>query len=447
LAGRTVTIHFRDGAIPPATGKVIAVEPAKGEGAWNRTYQQPNYYGNYGYTFPVQPQGRFLILEKAEKRVYVDSGMIAYASVSGGGDTVMERRSVLELTVKKKDKTTPAVHLSYLAKGLAWAPSYRVDITDPKRLSIAQKAVIKNEMEDLEDAELYLISGYPSIQFSHVTSPLSLRTTWTAFFQQLSQDPQSGHHSMGQFAMTQNAAYNYAAPPSGNTGGPTMPAGEGPDIHYQPVGKRTLNEGDSLLFSVASAEADYERIVEWIVPDTRRADGRYLSEHERRRKPEEYRDAAWDALRFKNPLPFPMTTGAAMITGKDRFQGQRMTYWVNKGEQTTLHITKALSLRTRHVEHEEKGEREIVYVGGDDYNKTVVKGELLIDNHRNETVPVVIRRRFSGELLEADGDPHSVLREEGVWSVNKRNELTWSIILKPGAEQKLTYRYSVLVNR
>ena len=58
----------------------------------------------------------------------------------------------------------------------------------------------------------------------------------------------------------------------------------------------------------------------------------------------------------------------------------------------------------------------------------------------------MIRRRFSGELLEADGKPECVLREEGVYSVNKRNELTWTITLKPGKETTLSYRYTVLVS-
>ena len=47
------------------------------------------------------------------------------------------------------------------------------------------------------------------------------------------------------------------------------------DLHYQPIGKRTLAEGDSLALTVAKGKADYERIVEWLVPDTRDEYGRY----------------------------------------------------------------------------------------------------------------------------------------------------------------------------
>ena len=48
-------------------------------------------------------------------------------------------------------------------------------------------------------------------------------------------------------------------------------------------------------------------------------------------------------------------------------------------------------------------------------------------------------------VIRANGEPKSTLREEGVYSVNKRNELLWTLPLKPGEERKLTYRYTVLV--
>jgi hypothetical protein len=142
-----------------------------------------------------------------------------------------------------------------------------------------------------------------------------------------------------------------------------------------------------------------------------------------------------------------MTTAPAMITAEDRFNGQCMSYWANAGEQTILHVTKALSVRTRAFEQEEPGERRIVYIAGNDYQKTTVKGELIASNHRKEEISLVIRRRFSGELVNADDSPKCTLREEGAYSVNKRNELVWSLTLKPGDEKKLTYRYTVLVDR
>jgi len=442
LVGRQVVIYFTDGRIPPATGEVESLQPARGEAAWDRTYQRPRYY--YGYRGQQPSQQRFLILRSKDGRSYVDLSRIAYLQAKGDAGMVKRRKPVLLFTVSAAKAKPATIHISYLAKGMAWAPSYRVDISDPKELVLHQKAVIKNELESVNAPSIHLISGFPSVQFGHVTSPLSLRTSWSNFFSQLNQRPQSGHASLSNVAFQQVVTHNVPAPDRGLDLS-AVPSGEGVDLHYQDIGKHKLAEGDSLAVDVASAKAAYDRIVEWIVPDTRDADGRYIRDHERRQDPDKYQDAAWDAVRFKNPLPFPMTTGPAMIVSNGHFNGQRLSYWVNTGEETTLHITKALSIRTRSVEQEKEGKREIVYVGGRTFRKTAVSGELRANNHRKETITLVIRRRFSGDLVEADKSPKCTLLEEGVYSVNKRNELTWGLKLKPGEEIKLTYRYTVLV--
>lgn len=445
LIGKQVSIYFADAKLATVTGKVEAITPPRKEGAWSRDYQQPRYdywQGRYD-SGGAAPQARapYLVVQTEKERVLVDASLISHLSAEGKDLALKQRAPTLYVTSEKAG----AISVSYLAKGMAWAPSYRVDVSDPKTLSIALSAALKNELEDLERAEVQLISGFPSIEFSHVLSPLSPRTTWAAFFQQLNQRPSSGHES------TLNVAYQQAVmanDPGVGAGGGGVPAmSEGVDVHYQSIGARTLKQGDALSLLIASDQASYERIVEWIVPDTRDENGRYLDEYRRQREAGKVKDAAWDALRFKNPFKIPMTTGPAMVVSKGRFNGQSMSYWVSPGEETTLHITKALSVRTRSTEQEEMGERKIVKVAWGEFQATTVTGELLICNHRKEELKTAIRRRFSGELIRADEGPKVELREEGVYSINPRNELNWTIVLKPGETKTLKYTYSVLVRR
>jgi hypothetical protein len=144
-----------------------------------------------------------------------------------------------------------------------------------------------------------------------------------------------------------------------------------------------------------------------------------------------------------------MTTGPATVTAGGRFNGQRTSHWVNTGEETVLRVNKALSVRTRAAEHEqppkEGGGRATLWVGGREYRRAAVAGELAVANHRKEVVQVVVRRRFSGELVEAEGGPKASLREEGEYSVNRRNELVWAFALKAGEQRTLKYTYTVLV--
>jgi hypothetical protein len=246
---------------------------------------------------------------------------------------------------------------------------------------------------------------------------------------------------MGQMVISNNYIRPNSAPSM-----PVNPTGEGPDLHYQSIGRRTLALGDSLTISLPSAEADYSRIVEWIVPDNRDYRG-HMNDHRNNQNSEKWHGVAWDSVLFKNPLKYPMTTGPAMVVADGKVLGQRTSYFVSPGEGTTQHITKALSVRILTSEQEEPNTRKVVYIGGNDYHRTDVKGTLTARNQRAETIELVIRRRFSGKLIEADDEPESRLLAEGVYSVNQRNELNWTIKLKPGEERVLSYKYSVLVDR
>lgn len=439
LAGKTVRITVKDKP-EVITGKVADLAATKKQD-WDRDYELARYRYYYGQPIPAGNEARFLIIDTPE-RMLIDQSTIVSIKIEDGATTIKKRKPVLILSTDDANAPKQVVRISYLTSGLAWAPSYRVDLLDEKQLAIEQTAVVKNERLDLKDVDVYLISGYPSISFSHVTSPLSLEQKWSSFFQQLATRP--GRPSGG--AMVQQQVVSNRAQEAGAES-PIIPADESIDIHYQPIGRQSLAEGDALSLSIAEGKADYERIVEWIVPDNRDVNGRYIDQYQREQFPEKFEDAAWDAVKFKNPLTFAMTTAPAMFMRDGKFLGQTTSTWVNAAESTTLRITKALSIRTssREVEDPQK-EREIVWVAGNDFRKVSVKGTLSAENFRKVDAKIIIRRQFSGELVKADENPKVTLREEGVWSVNQRNEMEWTITLKPGEKKSLEYLYTVLVD-
>ncbi|MBN9120322.1 MAG: DUF4139 domain-containing protein [Planctomycetes bacterium] len=423
LAGKKVTVYFKGDRRAPVSGTVLKMKPAKPE---------------------EQAPGRFLVLQTAKARVYVEPSEVAAVESEDAGGKVTRRRPQMLLTLHEgkgaENKGETKVTIRYIANGLSWAPSYRLDISDPKTLLLEQHAVVRNELENFDGAEVRLISGYPSVEYAHVRSPLAPRTNWLTFFAELAGRRQREIDALGNTVVGQQVvSFNFRGAHGLSLG--ATPTGEGVDLHYQSIGKRTLADGDTLALTVAKGKAGYERIVEWLVPDTRNAYGQ-IERHDAG-------DDVWDALRFKNPLPFPMTTGPAAVVANGQFNGQRTSYWVNAGEETVLHVEKALSVRTRATENEQLPKdgsaRDLIWLGGRQYRKTTVEGELAVSNHRKETISLVIRRRFSGELVSADGEPKRQLREEGVYSVNKRQELLWNLGLKGGEEKKLKYTYTVLV--
>jgi hypothetical protein len=188
------------------------------------------------------------------------------------------------------------------------------------------------------------------------------------------------------------------------------------------------------MLTTATASADYERVVEWRVNRTVRASvGAGLAQ-----------DDLWDAVRFRNPLPFPMTTGPAMVESNGRFLGSKTIFWAGPGDETVAYISKALSVRAGYVE-EELSRREVLELNRAAI-ETIVKGTLTIQNPRAEAVAMVIKEDLSGALVRADGDPVSVVGPAGPGQRNSSTKLTWNITLAPGEERTLLLEYKYITD-
>ncbi|MFP6675885.1 MAG: hypothetical protein VB878_12460 [Pirellulaceae bacterium] len=438
LVGRNVTVVLRD--MPAPIIGIVRKYAESGEAT------PVVNYPTFGPTVGNATATKYLVLETSSGESYIDRSLIAHLSVKGTTKTITRRRPVLLLNVPEGENADKPVRIRYLTMGLSWSPSYLVDLVDDNRLTLRQKAIVRNELGPLVDAELKLISGFPNVRFQHVTSPFSPTTSWAEFFAQI-----NNRAAVQSVFLRNSISQQLAMPVSRRVALPVdlgaAPGGSGVDLHYESIGRHSLGKNESLSVPVATGSADYKRIVEWIVPDTRNAYGRHISQHERNQDPEKYQVDPWDALQFRNPLTIPMTTGPATIMRDGRFNGQTVSYWVSRGEQTALRVTKSLSIRTLASENEKQGNRDLVYIGGNDFQQVGVEGRLLISNHRNEVVEIMVRRQFSGKLVKADDKPDVTLREEGVYSVNRRYELTWTLILQPGEQRELNYDYTVLVDR
>lgn len=440
LGGARVSVTLFDAGkmTGQVTGTVWRSPLADGPG-WNTRYATVDgnrYLPGYGRAEGTAGVGRdWLVLETPDGRTYLATNHIGRIQIQKEPPTKVKVKSpVLVFSAKQAG----VVHLKYLTKGMAWAPSYQVDLLAEDRLRIRQSAVVRNELMDLDGATLELISGYPNVKFGHVDSPLSPQATLAAFFQQLSSQGGGG----GRGVVTQQIAFNSISNGVSASAPLSQPDAGAPaeDLHYENIGAHDLLEGDSLSLQVASGEVSCERIVEWVIPDSRDQWGRMHRNDSSHEEP-------WDAVRFTNPLKFPMTTAAASILEKNRFRGQSMVTWTSPGQLASIKINKALTVRGEHSEVEEEGEREPVWIAGRSYRRTKVKGTIKVTNSRGNAVKMVIRGEFSGELLDAEGKPEATLRREGVSSVNPRRRLEWTIDLPAGQSESLIYRYSVLVNR
>lgn len=404
LAGQEVEIGFRTPDQPAITGTLIAAPPTL-----------------YALTLP---DGH---------RRYVAADSVAYVQSLGAVNVGKIDKPVLIFDVPESASGPVSIRARYLARGLAWAPAYRIELSGPDTLSIAQSAVIRNELEDLDGVEVELISGFPSVEFEHVTSPFAAGVSWSTFFSSLARRPGENPQVMAQSILSNNAQFFDPADFF-----PAAPAaGEGPDLYYQPAGKLSLGTGGALTQVIATAEAAYSPVVEWRVPDIRSGRGASPDSAENQQAD------MWDAVRFKNPFPFPMTTGPAMVMANGRFLGSRTTRWANPGDETLAYISKTLSVRAAATETETDRTETTEFRRL--YWKSALEGTLTVQNRRNEAVAMVIHKQMDGTLIEAEGGPERTVGAAGPGQLNASVKLTWRVTLAPGEERRIKYQYEYLV--
>jgi len=144
-------------------------------------------YGDRDYV-PEFYQSRLMVIETKKGEVAVDPSSVKRADFIGdeANKTFSRKRKAMQLDVKL---AAPAggekLVVSYLAKGITWAPSYMVDITDSDKARISAQAAVINEVCDLNGVTVQLVTGFPNLQFADVVSPLALKEDLAQFLQAL----------------------------------------------------------------------------------------------------------------------------------------------------------------------------------------------------------------------------------------------------------------------
>ncbi|MCF0233632.1 MAG: hypothetical protein HUK22_01485 [Thermoguttaceae bacterium] len=417
----------------------------------------------------------------------------------GAPTTVKREKAALVFDVAAKlgaEAAPTTIWISYLTRGAAWAPQYRVELRDEKTLSIEQSAVIVNDWRSIAGAAASLFSGYPQIEMQNVLSPLAPNVALTTFLNALNSQnsrSRSENFSTSQM-MTSNMAINVRdagasvpASPDEREGGAS-----GVDVFAQQIGALTIEKNARKELTIARKSAPYRRVVCWNIGDIRGLDGRpyaanrYDSEmnassvYGRTTSGEpsfansNRFEEPWDALEFNNPFDFPITTGPASVLSGTKFLGQNLVFWTNPGEKTLLPVTKALSVRVKSIENERDAETYKpqgdanpafdhklapdawgmrVVKNGVPYRVAAIDAQITLENNRAEETTVLLARQFSGvpapQTFEGfDSAPECAtigsadFRRDGR---NLRRELRWATVLKPGEKRTLKFTYQTLI--
>jgi len=396
-----------------------------------------------------QPQqGSLLIVETEAGELSIDPRTIAQvAFLDGKAERRFAEGDESPMLHVRLKKPAPGVQIvvSFLAKGAAWTPSYRVDIDDASMARLSAQALIVNDACTLKDADMQLVTGFPHLQFADTTSPLALQQDLARFLQALStRRAESRGVDVTSNIMTQMVTYN------GPQEQPPMPiygAAEigqaAEDLFLYPAGRLDLGTREVAYVPLLTESVPYQHIYQWDIPDYVNQEGVY----EYAKKQPDREEEVWHSIRLTNATQIPWTTAPAETMKNGVILGQDTLSYTPPRAKNTVRITRAVGVKAEQGEFETDRRREAARMYGWTWDLITVKGEFSVVNFQDKAVDLEITKTLSGELKTMDPETKVERIAVGLRRMNGLAKLTWNLQLGPGQTKTAAYTYDVYVRR
>jgi hypothetical protein len=397
--GRKVSIYFADKSDVPVEVKILKVteEPQ---------YEPPNPYIS-GRTINDESRGRYgmrnmVLLGTDQYQIAVSADRIARVDFTGTeSSTKFEKKTKgVRLNVSlKKAAGGQKLLISCLAKGVNWAPSYMVDITEPDKARLAAKAEVMDEVCDLNGVDVKLVTGYPNLKFADVASPITMKENLAQFLQSLirGQSEQGRARGVLSNVMSQSMAYDREG------GQPVMPAygaaevgKTAEDLFLYPVEKVRLAKGEVGYFPLFTESVPYKHIYRWEIPDYVNPEGQYYEQQGQQREPEQ--QEVWHCIRLENVMKMPWTTAPAEIVKDGVILGQDTLNFTPVKDKGTVKITRAMNVKAEQLELEKDRKRDTGHWYNYSWDLVTVEGKLSVTNYQDKPIALEVTKSLLGEV-------------------------------------------------
>ena len=439
--GKKVTITSRDKVIE---GIIKSVPDDRMEGV-KRTYS--GYPMNYDSPYPGRKPAQIVIIATENGEVAMNKYTISKINLQEGFSTkFLRKEEAKRIKVKLNTRKERAkLMVSYLQKGIVWIPSYLVNIQNPKKARITMKAVIINDAENLKNANVFFVVGYPNFIYADILSPMALEESITQFITALERGSKH-RHEYGELSniMTQRVISSTGKPSQLDYRYVAIKGLHGvseEDLFLYNKQGISLQKGERGYYPIFSANVDYKHIYEWEIPDTLNVNekGYYCA-----RKTKKKKEQIWHSIKLSNSTKYPWTTAPAFVVSGQKPLAQGTINYTPKGEKTNLKLTIATDITTDRKEYEIERQRD-VFLYRRSYDLVTIKGELYIKNCKSKDVIIEIKKAVTGEVIETSNNGKIKKTAEGLAGINSRSTISWEIPLKAGEKVKVIYKYKVYI--
>ncbi|HEX9792390.1 MAG TPA: hypothetical protein VGC54_00260 [Planctomycetota bacterium] len=440
------------GALRAAVGSSVELEVSAGEGVDRREgrllrlLESPQVLVAGEQARPAAPTAVVLSGPRGPEVLQV-SRIIGLALRAGDQASASYRAPVqrpgLDVRLKPgRDRSAPAeLQLSAMANGLAWAPSYVLELGSETRGRLAGKAVVVNDLEDLVETNVRLVIGYVNLEFAPVNSPLLPEVSIDQFRAMLSYNGNDNRQVRGANMLMNQATLGVSFNPSGP--GQPLEGEASEDLFLYDVGPVSLRRGERMYLPLLQEEVEFAHRFDWDLPD-RVDNARFVRENGGEAVP------VWHVVTLGNDTGAPWTTAPVLVTSDRGPVAQSTLNYTPAGADVRVRLTQALGLVGSSLEvrsDADRSDRETIRLFGDNYEQVRVKGTLELAHRGNRVAPMRVVKRVSGDLIRAEGTPKIEAQALGLGQVNAARSLTWEFELQPGATWRAEYEYQVLIRR
>ena len=445
--GKTVKLYFPDPDEPTIEGKILYF-------AQDRQTPKPEPYapgglatvaGNYrGYDY----RSRLAIIDTPNGQVGVNPDIIRRVDFPNGtpARAFAKKKDSMRLDIKLAEPADDQkLFVSYLAKGITWAPSYVVDISKPDKAEISAKAAVINEVCDLKGVTLQLVTGFPHLQFADIVSPLALKENLAQFLQSLIKgESERGRAAAVTFNVaSQGGGWGSRERPAAMPAYGAAEAGKvAEDLFFYPIDNVQLEKGQVAYLPLFTETVPYKHIYQWEIRDYVNQEDRYRREQQR-----DYEEQVWHSIRLENVSKLPWTTAPAQTLKDDLILGQDTLKFTPVQGKTTVRITQAVSVSAEQTEFELDRKRDALTMYGNHFDLITVQGKLSVTNLLQKAITLEITKTLSGEVKASMPQAKIEKMAQGLRRMNTMAKLTWTIELKTGEHKEIEYTYDVYVRR
>ena len=372
----------------------------------------------------------FRLVTSDGSSLVLDARDIHTLSISGSAAPQLPTRSatVRDLGVCLSSPARGAeLRLSCLTGGLSWLPMYTLELdTAEGEATLTCKAMIINDLVDMNDVQVDLVTDLPLSSDNSQQSPLSSKQHLEQFLAELGEQaqgespaPTNGIHT-GSLSLSRHA-----------DSAPALPslASAAPSGHALP--HFSCKRGDTVVRTLFRQTVPYKHIYTCNVPDQntlRRSSRQALSTV----------CPVWHSLQLTNTGDSTWSSGTISCYAADHLIARSSLDTISTGQQTILRLNKTFDLSLDCRETLIRQGNKSSKVDSND-RSNIYQGALELRNLSDRPMELLLTKDIEGipTKMSHNATSHSL----PVYNGNPYSTITWRLNLAPGASVTCSYTY------